>query len=514
MKKFIARIVLMAISMILIVSCVSREKHVVLMFTNDTHSQILPIKADDKYYPAMGGVERRKVLIDSLRSEHPAALLVDAGDAVQGTGYFKIFAGEVETFVMNSLGYDVRTLGNHEFDNGCEALAATLAAFDGVTVSSNYEHKVPALREQIVPSYMVETDGVKVGYIGLNVNPDGLFFPSHAQGVVYNDPIAVTDSLSKALRAEGADVVVVLSHLGFTASAEDYKDVLDSVLVQNTRGIDLVIGAHSHTLLTEPAYFTDADGLSVPVVQTGNRGAYLGYVDITLATDKSRNNLVEYRLFPVDERYDNRVDADFATALAQYTHTVDSIMGDVVGVASDTLYRARPESPFSNWACDAFVEVARKRCRDKIDFAVLNMGGIRADIAPGEVTLGQIFEAFPFANHMFIVRLKGSDVRDLFEQIANRGGEGVSRDVCLSIVEGAVEQVTIAGKPIDDNRYYNIATLNFLAYGGDGLVAFTRGEVIHEYAGDVYNIFASYVRNLTAQGKSMSATTDGRVTIQ
>ena len=88
MKKFIARIVLMAISMILIVSCVSREKHVVLMFTNDTHSQILPIKADDKYYPAMGGVERRKVLIDSLRSEHPAAVLVDAGDAVQGTGYF------------------------------------------------------------------------------------------------------------------------------------------------------------------------------------------------------------------------------------------------------------------------------------------------------------------------------------------------------------------------------------------------------------------------------------------
>ena len=119
-----------------------------------------------------------------------------------------------------------------------------------------------------------------------------------------------------------------------------------------------------------------------------------------------------------------------------------------------------------------------------------------------------------FGHLGFLTSATRDGVESLFEQIANRGGEGVSRDVCLSIVEGAVEQVTIAGKPIDDNRYYNIATLNFLAYGGDGLVAFTRGEVIHEYAGDVYNIFASYVRNLTAQGKSMSATTDGRVTIQ
>ncbi len=513
MKQLLSRIIMLSVVVLILVSCAA-DKQVTLLFTNDTHSQIVPIKDNDKYYPAMGGVERRKVLVDSLRVEYPQAILVDAGDAVQGTPFFNVFGGEVETMVMNELGYDVRTLGNHEFDNGAEALAGMLRAYDGVVVSSNYTYLDTILGKEVQPAWIKEVDGVKVGFIGLNVNPNDLFVPRNAACIAYNDPIAIADSLALILRNDGADIVVALSHLGYTAESVNYPNALDSTLVQHTRYIDVVIGAHSHTRLDAPTYHTNADGRSIIVGQTGDRGAYVGCMNITLPAGKREDMSVTYRLLPVDKRYDNRLDEAFVARLLPYKEQVDSVMSIVIGHNADTLYRSRPESPLSNWACDAFVEVARLKSGVPVDFAVLNVGGIRNDIAPGTVTLGQMWEVFPFANHMMIIRLKGSEVLELFGQIAARGGEGVSREVRMTIADGMVEQVTVGGNPIDEDRYYNVATLNFLAYGGDGMKAFTKGEVVTELQGYVFDIFTQYIKALEARGEVMRGALDGRIIVK
>lgn len=511
-KKFIQATIILLCS-ILLGGCQPTDKHVVILFTNDTHSQIDPIAQDAKRNADMGGVERRKVLIDSIRSVHPHALLVDAGDAVQGTPYFNLYAGKIENMIMNELGYDVRTVGNHEFDNGSEALAALLSTYEGATVSSNYSYANTTLQDIIKPSYMCNAGDVKVGFVGLNVDPQGLLFVEHAREVTYHDPIATADSLAKELHQQGADIVIALSHLGYTRDKANGKNVIDSVLVENTQYIDMVIGGHSHTYLTEAQYHTNMKGNPVAVCQAGKSGVYVGYAHITIPANKEKGIKVEYRLLPVDARYDDRLDRELGELLLPYKEEVDSAMSEVIGTALSNLYIDRPESPLSNWACDAFVEIARQRTGQQVDFAVLNLGGIRSDITPQDVTRGEIWAAFPFSNYMSVLQLRGSEVKELFEQIANNNGEGVSRDVCLVIENNQMASATIGGQPIDDNRVYTIATLNFVAEGGDGMEAFTKALDRQDYPGFVYELFEGYIKELTHKGQSMIGGLDGRVRI-
>ena len=512
MKTRLLFISVCASILLLLCGCVQNDKQVVILFTNDTHSQIDPIAPDAKRNADMGGVERRKVLIDSLRSVYPHALLVDAGDAVQGTPYFNFYAGEVETMVLNELGYDVRTIGNHEYDNGGEGLVAMLRAFEGVTVSSNYTINREDLSNEIVPSWMCEVDGVKVGFVALNINPEGLLFPLHARDINYHDPIAYGDSIAMLLRKQGADVVVALSHLGCTGE-EVNVNAIDSVVVQNTRYIDLVIGGHSHTTLLTPEVHTNLDGRKVVIGQTGKSGVNLGFVRLTLPANRRSDIAVEYRLYPVDARYDDRLDSEFAAKLTPYKEQVDNAMSMALGNSVVDLVVDRPESTLSNWACDALADIARQRSGKKIDFVVGNIGGMRADIPKGVVTRGNVWQTFPFTNYMSIVELKGSDVRDLFVQIAENGGEGVSREVRLVINKGAVVQSSIAGAPIDDNRIYTIATINFVAEGGDGMVAFRNALSREDYPGFVFELYEGYLLRMTQRGESMQASLDGRITI-
>ena len=513
MNRTLIRTTLIVLCSLLLWSCQPSDKQVVILFTNDTHSQITPIATDASRNAGMGGVERRKVLIDSLRSHYPEALLVDAGDAVQGTPYFNLYAGKIETLILNELGYDVRTVGNHEFDNGSEALAALLSTYNGVTVSSNYTYHNTHLQECVTPSWMCNAGGVKVGFIGLNVDPHGLLFTDHARDITYHDPIAIADSLALQLRNQGADIVVALSHLGYIRDKINGTNVIDSVLIENTHYIDMVIGGHSHSYLTEARYHKNLDGKSIAVGQTGKSGVYLGFAHITIPADKKKDIIVDYRLLPVDARYDNRLDNDFATLLQPYKMEVDSVMNIVIGTTLDTLYVAKPESPLSNWACDAFADMARRRTGDAVDFAILNTGGIRADITPREVTRGEIWASFPFSNVMSVLKMRGSDVEQLFAQIANNGGEGVSREVRLDIEKGQVASLTIGGRPIDKERIYTVATLNFVADGGDGMAAFTQAIERKDYPGFVYELFEGYVNELTHRGANMTAHNDGRITI-
>ena len=494
-------------------ACTPRDKQVVILFTNDTHSQIDPLDNNHKDYPGMGGVERRKVLIDSLRNEYPNLLLVDAGDAVQGTPYFTIFGGEIETMAMNAMGYNVRTLGNHEFDNGMEALAAMLKASNATTVSTNYNLDSTTVRDIVKSSTICNAGGVKVGFIGLDVQPAGLIDSSRCTGMKYINPLVVADSAAKALHEQGADFVVALSHLGYD-DENNTGEPIDSVIVAQSQYIDMVIGGHSHSLLLPPSRFLNRDSNEIVIAQTGKSGAYLGFASITIPADTKSRPVVDYRLLPIDNRYDNRIDPDFSTQLNVYRQTIDSLMRVIIGSANCDMEAAKPESLLTNWVCDVLVTIATERTGKPIDFAIVNTGGVRANLKKGDISRGDLFTAFPFDNYLSIVTLRGKDVKELFDIIALRGGEGVSREVKLTIKDKKVKALTIGGKPIYENRLYTIATLDYVANGGDKMYPFTRAEKRTDYPDTVRDMLEAYITHLASQGKSIDASLDQRITIE
>lgn len=254
---------------------ISEAKRLVILHTNDTHSQIEP-------KDSLGGVLRRKAYIDEVRRENGKdnVLLLDAGDFCQGTPYFNFYKGDIEVEMMNLMEYDAVTLGNHEFDNGVDALANLLKKAKFKVVSSNYDLSTTPLSEKIDPWLMLEKGDVKVGIIGLNVNPEDLIAKENYEGVFYRDPIAIANQLAADLKNKGADVVIVLSHLGY--EYENTNKASDLKLAKAARNIDIIIGGHSHTLLKEPVKVKAADGREILIGQLGKSGFYLGRIDLDL----------------------------------------------------------------------------------------------------------------------------------------------------------------------------------------------------------------------------------------
>jgi 5'-nucleotidase len=167
----------------------SGETLITILHTNDTHSQIDPLPANDKDYPDKGGVARRATLVKRVRKENPYTLLIDAGDVFQGTPYFNFYKGEVEYKSMSLIGYDVVTLGNHDFDNGVDGLVAAMKFANFDFVSTNYDLRGTPLESRVKPYVVRLIAGVRVGLFGLGISPDNLITPENFKVVKYNDPL-------------------------------------------------------------------------------------------------------------------------------------------------------------------------------------------------------------------------------------------------------------------------------------------------------------------------------------
>jgi 5'-nucleotidase len=255
---------------------------ITILHTNDTHSQIDPLPANDAN-AGKGGIARRATLVKRVRKENPNTLLVDAGDVLQGTPYFNFYKGEVEYKAMSAVGYDVGTLGNHEFDNGVEALAAALKFANFDIVSANYDVKGTAL-EPLVKRYVVKTvGGIRIGLFGLGVSPVALITPDNFKGVTYIDPvIAARDVVKKLREDERCALVVCMSHLGYNDDTQR-GDRLVSSLVD---GIDFIASGHTHTFMKEPVTQTQPCGAKTTIFQVGKSGIYVGRVDFTFRNGK------------------------------------------------------------------------------------------------------------------------------------------------------------------------------------------------------------------------------------
>ena len=475
----------------------------VMLFTNDFHSQIEPMDGGG------GGVLRLKALVDSVRTAEPHVLLADAGDLVQGTYYFSLLNGVVEMKMLDMLKYDIRTLGNHEFDKKMTGLGDMLALSKVPVVASNYDFSKTNLAQYVVPSKILNAGKIKVGFIGLNVRLLNLVNKTACEGVEWQDAIKVADQYAAQLRQQGADIVIAISHLGYGGgSTETYYDC---GLVPHTRHIDMIIGGHSHTTLRKATYATDLDGDQVPIVQTGSKGLNLGYAKIKL--DKSGKPSFQYRLIPVNSRLDNRVDPAFSSIIDDYAAEVKEKMDVKLGHAPYELRRGTPESPLGNLSADGLIWMAKQFHNVDADVAVYNSGGVRANIAEGDVTLGDVYAVFPFDNVLSLVTITGRNLRYLMYEVPydlyiNKGVKLVSDS------SGWVSSITINGQKIDDNKNYTVATIDYIT-DNDAYTSILGNPIKREDSVEIIrDYFGEYFKYLAAQNNGyITASTDGRITI-
>ena len=262
------------------VSVIAQQKiKLVILHTNDTHSQVEPTDKSGLKTADMGGYARRMGVINQIREQEKNVLLVDAGDFSQGTPYFNFFNGRVEIDAMNRMKYDAGTLGNHEFDNGIDTLAVILKNVQFPEISSNYKFENTSLKSLIKPYTILIRNGLRIGVMALNVNPKSLIFEKNYKGMEYEDPVVKANEISTLLKKkEKCDVVICLSHLG----ADTTKlEVNDFEIAHKTCYIDVIIGGHSHSIITNT---TEKNSIGKPIViaQMGKSGLYLGRVDIDL----------------------------------------------------------------------------------------------------------------------------------------------------------------------------------------------------------------------------------------
>ena len=280
----------------LLTASAQQTKQLVILHTSDTHSRIEPIDlhAADPYacllytsdaadeYAGAGGVVRRATFLKDFRTKNPDVLLFDCGDISQGTPYYNLFRGEVEVRMMNLMGYDAMTIGNHEFDFGLDNMARLFRMAHFPVVCANYDVTGTVLEGLVKPYVVLERGGMKIGVFGVSPKMEGLVQADKCEGIVYNDPIVAAQEVTDLLRTkEGCDVVICLSHLGFRLKNE----VCDEKLAAATRGIDVILGGHSHTFMEKPAFCLNAEGKSIPVLHTGRSGIFVGELDLTLTKE-------------------------------------------------------------------------------------------------------------------------------------------------------------------------------------------------------------------------------------
>ena len=251
-----------------------RHKQLVILHTNDTHSCIMPQKTSlaDTVLAGRGGFVRRATMIKAERQKTPDLLLFDSGDFSQGSSYYTMFKGDVEVELMNVMGYDAATIGNHEFDFGLDNMARIFRKAQFPIVCSNYDFADTELKDIVKPYITLKRQGMKIGVFALCPKMKGLVAQANYGPLEYLDPFNVARQMVDVLRGrEKCDLVICISHLGWSSDAHS-----DARIIENTTGIDLVLGGHTHTYMEQLEYVNDKAGHPVAVDQNGKNAAFVG----------------------------------------------------------------------------------------------------------------------------------------------------------------------------------------------------------------------------------------------
>ncbi|MBQ9554705.1 MAG: bifunctional metallophosphatase/5'-nucleotidase [Muribaculaceae bacterium] len=481
-----------------------RAEHLMIIAVNDTHSQVDPA-SDGK-----GGVARRRAIYDQLRADNPNTVLIHAGDAVQGTLFFSLYRGEVEYALMDTLGYDAIILGNHEFDNGMEELAAHYRNVDAVKMSANYDFSATPMDGLFHPYWIKAVGDKRIGFFGINVNPTGLIADMNCKNLGYRFAPDVADATARYLKeVQGVDYAIMVSHIGY--SSYEPTEPNDTLIIGHSHYIDMVISSHSHTTI-KPGSGADrianADGKMIPIGQNGKSGKLVATYDLDLETGE-----IVYKHIPVDESWDQAASRYTAMNkwLDHYRHGVDSIMNNPVGTSARFMKNSSDAA--QNWVSDATMEIIKNLSGIKnIDCAIMNKGGIRTDMPQGTVTEGTIGSMFPFDNRFVVLEMPGYELIESIKLMCGRGGDAVSKELRATYNDkGELIKATLKGKKIDPKKTYIVATIDYLANGGDYMTPMKRCKRLFVDTQKYGNHILTYVKDLQAKGKKIDSTDEVRI---
>ena len=259
------------------------QKTLTILHTNDTHSCIMPLSENlaDTLQAGRGGFLRRIAMLKEERKKDPNLLFSDSGDFSQGSPYYTLFKGDVEVGLMNMMHYDAGTIGNHEFDYGFDNMARVFKRLNYPIVCANYDFTGTELAKIVKPYVIIKRNGLKIGVFGLAPKLDGLVDHKNYLTTRYLDPVATAQKMVDVLKGKKCDLIICITHLGW-----DEHGMGDQEVIRGTRGIDLVLGGHSHTYFQTLRYVKDLDGKLVPVDQNGKSGIYIGKMTLTFSNKK------------------------------------------------------------------------------------------------------------------------------------------------------------------------------------------------------------------------------------
>lgn len=442
-----------------------------ILHTNDVHGTISP--TPDRVVlgkPAeLGGSAYIASLADEARAQDPGrTLLIDAGDAVHGQVATDLDQGKAMVDVMNEVGYDAATLGNHDFHWGVTALLERLAKAEYPVVVGNLVQEDGSPLPGTQPRRVIDLDGVKVGLTGLvTTETRDKARPDRIAGVKFLDEAEALRAQVSALRSEGADVILVMSHMGLD---EDKK------LAAEFPGAGIVfVGGHSHDRVAEPV-----EVAGNYIVQAGSQGKELGEITLDLADRKIRS--VEHRLIPVDPAV-IEPDPEVAALVARYEERADQEMGRELTVLPERFTRSNHvDSPLGRLATDAMREAAGA------DLALLNSGALRVDLEAGSLDAKRLYSVVPFNGEVMVGRLTGAQILQGLEYSVTRRDLDPRAESRFLQVSGArfaydasqpegqrVLGVEIGGQPLDPDRTYSVALDDYMAQGKAGYSFFKDG---------------------------------------
>ena len=277
MKKYLFILLLALVSL----SSQAQKKQLVILHTNDTHSAIFPLNSSlpDTMKAGRGGFLRRIAMLKEERKKNPDLLYFDSGDFFQGSAYFTMFKGDVEIGLMNLMGIDATTIGNHEFDFGLDNMAEMFKKANFPILCSNYDFTGTVMEGVTKPWIIIKRNGVKIGVFAVCPKMKGLVSDKNCPGVRYLDPARVALETATMLKQEKkCDMVICISHLGWNSNRGDD----DQYMIQGSRNIDLVLGGHTHTYMEKWEDWNNMDGKPVAVDQYGKANIFVGRIVVDL----------------------------------------------------------------------------------------------------------------------------------------------------------------------------------------------------------------------------------------
>jgi 5'-nucleotidase / UDP-sugar diphosphatase len=470
------------------VAALAQPVTITVLHTNDLHARVEPVIMEGKGY---GGYARHVTLIRQLREKDQNVLLLSGGDSFQGTLYFNVYEGAADLFFMNLKGYTGMAVGNHEFDRGPKPLGVFAGHAKFPVLAANLDvDEDPDLRDVIKKHATVEVGGHRVGLVGA-VTPDLPFISSIGPHVKMLDLIPSIQQSVAALQAEGVNKIFLLSHLGYQ---------LEQEVASKVRGIDVIVGGHSHSLLGSfegrgfpepegpyPTVVKNPEGGNTLVVQAWEWGKLLGRIKVHFDAEGRVESWSEAQPIVVDESIPE--DPVALSAIIAMAKPIETLRRSVVAHAPADVDGSREtvrrqESPMANIIADSFLSWGATA---QADLALINGGGVRGGLNAGQVTYENVISVQPFNNTLELIVLTGEELWQAFEYGLSglEAGEGrflhPSRNVRYTYdsrkpVGQRLLSVEIDGKPLDKTRSYRIMMNHFMAEGGDGFAVFKNAK--------------------------------------